>query len=370
MKKNLIFVLIDGARVDRLKKSEKFSQISKEGFLFNNISTTFPYTVGAVNGIFTGMYGKENGVDAYYNVLELKETSTTFTEILKENGYFTCCDLLHKNIITERGFDWHQAHDEYKDNLGEKHSDLIKKIVKVKYSPFFCFLHFTDIHRETVSEVLKKYEWDDQEFYDKSEENIKRYDSVFDNSCDYARSIIDTVKELGISDNTIIVFFSDHGTGLGERYGERNYGSYTYEETIRTFYLFMGKDIPKNKISTKLHTSLDIFPTILDLAEINRDDVNPGTSLWKTLTNNSEDEIETRYTFSETGALHGPFPSPDKSNVFCIKNNRYKLIFFNDSEVWELYDLQNDPQEKDNMIDKNLECKQELKEKLFEWINR
>ena len=48
------------------------------------------------------MYGKENGVDAYYNVLGLKETSKTFTEILKQEGYFTCCDLLHKNIISKR----------------------------------------------------------------------------------------------------------------------------------------------------------------------------------------------------------------------------------------------------------------------------
>ena len=55
MKKNLIFVLIDGARVDKLDNSKKFQEICKHGFLFNNVTTTFPYTVGAVNGIFTGM---------------------------------------------------------------------------------------------------------------------------------------------------------------------------------------------------------------------------------------------------------------------------------------------------------------------------
>ena len=370
MKKNIIFVLIDGARVDRLKKSEKFNQISKDGFLFNNISTTFPYTVGAVNSIFTGMYGKENGVNSYYNVLELKKTSTTFTEILKKNGYFTCCDLLHKDVITKRGFDRHQVHDEYKDDLKKRHSDLIKNMVELKNSPFFCFLHFTNIHRETVSEVLKKYEWDDQEFYDKIDENVTRYDTIFEISCDYIKSIINTVNELDIKNETVMIFFSDHGTGLGERYGERNYGSFTYEETIRTFYLFIAENIQKNKISEKLHSSLDIFPTILDLADISRENIDLGTSLWKTLTNSSENEIEEKYTFSETGALHGPFPSPNKSNVFCIKNNRFKLIFCKDTEIWELYDLQIDPHEKNNVIDEDVNCKQELKEKLLDWINR
>ena len=52
---------------------------------------------------------------------------------------------------------------------------------------------------------------------------------------------MDTIKKLGIDNETIIVFFSDHGTGVGERFGERNYGSFTFEETIRSFYLFIGR---------------------------------------------------------------------------------------------------------------------------------
>ena len=86
MKKNLIFVLIDGARVDRLSESTEFNEIAKDGFLFDDVTTAFPYTVGAVNSIFTGHYGKENGVDGYYKVLDLKKTATTITEILKKNG--------------------------------------------------------------------------------------------------------------------------------------------------------------------------------------------------------------------------------------------------------------------------------------------
>ena len=368
MKKNIIFVLIDGARVDKLESSKKFNDIYKNGFLFNNVTTTFPYTVGAVNSIFTGMYGKENGVDAYYNVLGLKETSKTFTEILKQEGYFTCCDLLHKNIISKRGFDIHQQHDEYTDDLQERHSELIKNVFNsASEKPFFCFLHFTNIHRETVSEVLKKYEWDDQEFYDNIKNNENRYNSIFDITCEYMKKIINTVNNLGIDKNTYIIFFSDHGTGLGERYGERNYGSYTYEETIRTFYLFLGGIIEKNKISTKLHSNLDIFPTILDLAEINKKNTS-GTSLWPSLIGDSE--IEEEYTFSETGALHGPFPSPDKSNVFCIKTKKYKLIFLSSLNLWELYDLETDPYEKNNLIDKNIEGIKKLQKILTDWITR
>ena len=44
---------------------------------------------------------------------------------------------------------------------------------------------------------------------------------------------------------------------------------FTYEETIRTFHLFISKDIKKGRISEKLRDTIDIFPTILDLAKIN-----------------------------------------------------------------------------------------------------
>ena len=69
------------------------------------------------------------------------------------------------------------------------------------------------------------------------------FDSVFKEAGIHAKIIKEYIEKIGKSDETIIVFFADHGTGIGERFGERNYGSYTYEETIRTFFLFLGKKI-------------------------------------------------------------------------------------------------------------------------------
>ena len=70
------------------------------------------------------------------------------------------------------------------------------------------------------------------------------------------KTFLDTLKELQIYDNSIIIFFSDHGTGIGERFSERNYGSFTYEETIRTFHLFISKDIKKSRKKTCRNPSI------------------------------------------------------------------------------------------------------------------
>ena len=371
MNPNIIFVLLDGARCDRIHTSKDFMELKKAGCLFNNVTAAYPYTFPAINSMFTGMFGKENGVDAYYKMFKLKDSIAFLPEILQENGYFTSCDLISDKVISSRGFDIHQSHNEYEDDLIIKHPELIKKSFKeANGQPIFTFLQFSRIHTITVSEVLKKYEWDDAEFYQKKSDNMKNYDKAFQQSVVYAKKIVQTIEELGKSTETVIVFFSDHGTGVGERFGERNYGVYTYEETIRTFHLFLGTGIVKNHVCDKLVSSLQLFPTIMDLCQIKFDSQTNLPSLMPYFVGNLDTKIELPYVFSETGGLQGPFPSPKEPNVFCIKNSRYKLIFFKTSKEWKMFDLIKDPREEENIFGKQIKEEKVLQDKLTKWINR
>ena len=67
----MIFVLLDGCRWDRTNISNDFKELQSEGTFFNNVTAAIPYTVGAVNVIFSGLYGKDNGIDAYSKLLSL-----------------------------------------------------------------------------------------------------------------------------------------------------------------------------------------------------------------------------------------------------------------------------------------------------------
>ncbi len=369
-KPNIILVLLDGARWDRLETSKEFQKVIQGGTLLNNVNTAIPYTIGSVNALFSGRYGKDNGIDAYYKMFRLKDSVKVLPEFLKDNNYFTACDLLSEKIISKRGFDIHQFHDEYNDDLTKRHPEFLKMCLKnSKDKPFFAFLHFTRIHTVTVSEVLKKYEWNDKEFYKNKQENLSNYDKVFDEAGNYAKLIQNTVKELNIINNTIIIFFSDHGTGVGERYGERNYGSFTYEETIRSFYVFIGEKIIKNRINSSLRESIDILPTILELIG-NKPLELPGQSIVQFLMNQNEKLENKEYVFSETGALQGPYPSPMEPNVFCIKNFKYKLIYLKTPDEWKLFNLETDPLEENNILNENSKIVNNLKNKLNKWISR
>jgi len=371
LKPNIIFILLDGSRWDRTDISSDFLDLQKKGTYVNNITTAAPYTFASINAIFTGKYGKENGVNAYYKMFRLKDSIDFLPELLQKNGYFTACNLISEKVISSRGFDIYSSHNEYEDDLALKHPDLIKEYFeKSKNKPLFAFLQFSAIHTATVSEVLKKYEWDDENFYSRKKQNLEIYDLAFKKAAIYAKKIFHTIEKLGKINETIIIFFSDHGTGIGERFGERNYGIFTYEETIRTFYLFLGDLISKNKKSDSLLRSIDILPTVLDLCKIEIPSELSGKSFSSYLLNNSEKLSDTPLTFSETGGLQGPFPSPMEPNVFCIKSPTHKLIYFMTSNEWKLFDLKNDPNERNNIYNTGVKLENILKENLLLWINR
>lgn len=370
MKPNIIFILLDGARWDRLEVSKEFTELTKHGTLFTNVTSAMPYTFGAMNVILTGMYGKENGVDGYYKVFQLKDSVEYLPEILQKHGYYTSKGTIHEKVISDRGFDLIQTYDENKENPTEVNLELIKKSFKnANKKPIFSFFQYSQIHTVTVSEILKKYEWDDEQFYNQKKENLEKFDKVFRDAGIYAKTINDYIKKLAEINNTIVIFFTDHGTGIGERFGERNYGSYTYEETIRTFYLFIGKNIEKNCKNDELLTTLDICPTILDLCDIKSKTKFQGKSL-QPFFKGKKKSIGIKYAFSETGSLHGLYPSPEKSNVFCIKTSKFKLIYLKTPDKWKLYDLENDPGEKNDIINTGENIQQKLQKKLLEYINR
>ena len=371
MKPNIILVLLDGARVDRITESQEFEELRKEGILLNNVTTAIPYTMGAINVIMSGLYGKENGVDGYNKILGLKESVKILPEILKENGYFTSCQIIRAKVIANRGFDVYLTLDEFVDDGSINHPILLKKSFELaKGKPVFSFIQFGGIHTMTTLEVLNKFSWNDKKFYKQKNMNQKKYDNAIKNALKYAKQIKKTINNLGKSNDTILIFFSDHGTGLGERFGERSYGVYCYEETIRTFYLFIGKGIQKDKIFENLCASIDIMPTILGLCDVKTDNRLPGQSFAPVLYENIEKLSDNSFTFCETGAKDGPFPSTEEPNVFCIKTPRYKLIYFQTPNQWKLYDLLNDPSEINDLSGKDLEVENSLRNKLLLWINR
>ena len=221
-----------------------------------------------------------------------------------------------------------------------------------------------------VREIVSKYkqEDNDDEFFQSQNENNQRFNSYLPSCDEYVSTILDTLKESGIYDNTIVIFFTDHGTSIGEKKGEKFYGVYTYDYTIGVFSILHIPGIEAKTVNEQCRT-LDLFPTIAELAGIplGKDfDELQGKSLLELIENPSNEERE---VFVETGGLYGPWPSARKHNVFCIRSNQKKLIYNDTPKTWELYDLEKDPMEINNIYEENLLIVQDLKKRLIWNLN-
>jgi len=158
--------------------------------------------------------------------------------------------------------------------------------------------------------------------------------------------LLDYLDENGLADNTVVVYTSDQGFYLGEHgwYDKR----FMYEESLRTpLVIRYPSEFAPGQVNDELVLNLDMTPTLLDLAGVDVPQDLQGQSI-RPLMNGSpsadwRDAIYYRY-YEFPHGWHNVRPH------YGVRTDRYKLIHFEgDMDAWELFDLETDPHELDNL---------------------
>lgn len=157
---------------------------------------------------------------------------------------------------------------------------------------------------------------------------------------------LDYLDKNGLSENTIVIYLSDQGFYMGEHgwFDKR----FIYEESFRTPMVMRYPGVIKpGMVSDDFVMNLDIAPTMLDAAGIAIPKDVQGESMMPVLTEkNAKGRDVLYYHYYENGE-HSVSPH------FGIRTKKYKLIkFYTRVNNWELYDLQKDPQEMNNLYGK------------------
>ena len=354
--------MIDGGRFDYALNSTIFKEIKKNSIFFSNSITYGPHTIAAMHAVFSGCYGIRTGTNSYWSTYDFKkEKFTTLTEYLSKNGYFTSADVINELVVPKQGFDEYVVHDELNDNLIDRHRNLLKQgFQKNKTNQnFFLYLHYSKIHTGIMNDVLKKYTNFSEDFFNNKKINEERYAKLFSDAELYLFEIIEQIKKLELDKNSLILIMSDHGVSIGEKFGERAYGAFCYDYTLKTITHFISKNFNPSKISQQIRT-IDFMPTILEYLEIPLDTTKEsldGISLIPLIKNNLMQES---FAYSETGNPLQEKQPPRTPNVMSIRNSNWKLIYNSHNDSKELYNLQDDPSESNNLIDSNNEIEQIL----------
>lgn len=354
--------MIDGGRVDRAQRSEIFKSLKEKSICFLNTITYGPHTIAAMHAVFSGTYGIRTGTNSYWSTYRFKKNKfKTISEYLHENGYYTHADIVNELVIPKQGLDTFEIHDELKDDLTKRHLDLLEQMKEKqeKGKKFFLYLQYSKIHTGIMNEVLKVYTNYSNEYFQNIELNEKRYDNLFKNAEQYLQKMLEKISELGFYENSIILIMSDHGISVGEKLGERAYGSYCYDYTLRTFtYFFIPKFTPI-EIKQQVRT-IDFMPTILECLDIPHDtNYEPldGESLVPLMKGK---KIKEKVAFSETGNPLDQKTPPKEPNTKSVRISKWKLIINEYNNTKELYDLENDPKEENNLAGRGFEIEESL----------
>jgi arylsulfatase A-like enzyme len=156
--------------------------------------------------------------------------------------------------------------------------------------------------------------------------------------------VLDYLEEAGLLENTIVVYTSDQGFYLGEHgwFDKR----FMYEESFRTPLLIRyPKEIKPGTKIDKLVQNLDFAPTLLDYARIEIPEEMQGESFRQLLNGKSNKWRDAvYYTYYEYPSVHMV------KRHYGVATDRYKLMhFYYDIDEWEMYDLQTDPMEMNNI---------------------
>ena len=361
-KKNVIIICVDGGRLDRVQKSEKITRLFSEYSFFSQSITYAPYTNSAIHALISGSYGSRTGTNSYWHSIKFRENEfKTLTQYLHEEDYFTHADTPSDLVLPNSFFDNFEVYDESIVDLTTRHKTLLKNMKEKNKQGknFFLYLHYESIHTGILNTVLKAYNNFSKEYFEKKKENAERYDKLFKNAENYLEEILNEINHLGIKDDSLILVMSDHGISVGEKFGERAYGAFCYDYTLRTFAFYFNS-FEKSKLVEQQIRHVDFLPTILDDLGISLDEnfkKIDGVSLKPIIEGRTMVE---KIAFSETGNPLDSNTPPKKPNTKSVRTSKWKLIYneYNDSK--ELYDLEKDPDENENLIGTGLESEKVL----------
>ena len=420
-KPNILFILVDSLRADKVFGKNKTSQtpniesLIKNGVYFEQAICSTPATGVSLSSIFTGLYPFKIGMGSEKHQ-KFNPKIRSYIQILKENDYNVYATS--PEITNDLGIicDFENPDKSY-NNYFSLFAGLGNQIIQ-KFSasylkkPWFFYIHIFDLHKPVV--VPKKF--DNKKF------GTSQYERMLSAIDFWVGKILEKIN----LSNTLVIFTADHGEyiplikhgdvtiNLEPSVAERNLwkwgnkvpqnlspfkqklgglirttrnqiknskldhssfseyekrvllhqrqdkGSDLYEDLIRVPLIFSGCGITSNSVISRQIPNVDIFPTILDIIGIESQKKVDGRSLLPII-NGKKSHDSFVYIESSPGIGKG------KDKVIGIRSSNFKYFrdLNNTGRVLRLYDLKNDPLEENNIANKSKPVLKNLEEELL-----
>ena len=350
---DVFLITIDTLRADHVGcygykqvETPALDALAADGLRFTQAFTHSPITNTSHITILTGLLPSVHGVTDFG--VPLSPQHVTAAELLKKRGYQTAAFIgaviLDSSTLApglDRGFDFYDnfpAKTETKQRWGRVERRGMEVVAhaetwfeKHRTGPHFVWVHLYDPHDpyEPPPPFSEKYK-----------------DHLYDGEIAYADSAVARwiafLKKAGVYDNAIVVVTGDHGEGLGE-HGEETHGLFLYDSTLHVPLILKTPAAAYHGtvIDSQVRTS-DILPTILSATGVAAPAELNGESLLPLIE-------QTKTAQGPNRALFGETDYPLRWGWAPLQALRAADTKFIEAPRPELYDLQADPKELNNL---------------------
>lgn len=405
--KNIILLTIDTLRKDVIgcyggegELTPFIDSIQDRCIRFNKAQSTGPYTQASFPAILTSTYYLEHIKEERVK-RRLSKKRTLISEILQFRDITTAA--FHSNAYLMDVFGWNRGWDTFFDSADEqvddkapyiKASQLNNKVIswflkeknKLKEKPFFLWLHYMDVHEPYVPErryidqvdptinvtedqmmklfheVLLKRDVSDNKIVELLRKLYLAHVREIDDAAKEFFTILRKAKHL---DDSIVIITSDHGDEFGE-HGSLSHDGKMYSELIDVPLFIYDPSLEKGQVTDKLVSTIDISPTIAHLFGLGQIAQFQGHSLL------SLEAYPNQGVFGETIGKHGSTEKDVLQGVFFYREDDMKIIYKEEDDSWELYDLKEDPKELNNIVDTSPltgAMKERLASRISKWLS-
>lgn len=402
--RRIFFITVDTLRADHMslygyprQTSPDLARLAAGGVVFDGAIAQWPKTGASFASMFTGQYPQTTGL-THRAAMRVPEEYLTLPELFQESGYTTLGVV--SNAVLASKFGWNDGFDEFQETWGggdfpedphafrnmihaPKVNELALPLLEkhAKAERLFVWLHYTDPHApymlpEGVSnpflndelfqgdtlvprKVARGYKLggrDDLKYY------VAQYDANVLVADLYIRKVLDRARDLGLLEDSLIVFTADHGESLGEHGSWFEHGPLPYNTTARVPLFFVRDGLAAGSRINRPVELIDLYPTLRDLVVPGQEVPDlEGKSLAGFL--RGQDNPDFKLAFSEAGEKPRYFRS--------VQDGRWKLVLGvggRRGDRMELYDLAADPQETRNVATLHPEELRRLRGELMRWV--
>jgi len=409
-KLNVLFFGIDSLRRDHMSlygyKRQTTPNITKylsDGIVFDNCFAPAIPTTPGYSSMMTGMDIFSTDVVALRHQGDMAPGVKTLAEMLGEQGYNTTCVGFEGNVGGRGyqkylGFDgWGPDRDDGRSHKAENLNDVtlpelerLANIYKEEDKPFFLFLRHMDPHAPYLPpHPFSRMFYQGNEF-DRANKSLESC-YAFKPFCDFHASwfpigctdaeyviaqydgevaymdaciqhVLEKLSQLGIEEDTLVVFTSDHGETLNDHDCQFDHHS-TYDPTLVVPFAFKIKGCKRGGQRFKDYCQhKDIVPTVLDLLGIDTGINFDGRNLAGLLKGETVTQETEMYITEATWMRKHGWRTPEWKLIVALEPD------FHFKPTVELYNLINDPEEYDNVADKEPEVVKFLTDRMNAFI--